>query len=164
MTMMEAVRATNPMTSDWQPHPKGFLCRLEKEREREMGDLCVVSLSLTLLAFQPLFSLLILHIVTPLYNVPSHSLLIAIFFHRHKRLIIAWHIDVDILSNVHIKGFPSFPFVSAQNLYIYTCHPVILFEHVNPQPISMIIRPSCLHPYIPVIGIHCCQTKIFSCT
>lgn len=115
VTMMEAVRATNPMTADWQPHPKGFLCRLSQ-------PMCALPLPLYLihsvLTFLQLFSLLIPHTVTPLYNVPSRPLLGVAFFRRHNRLIIAWHIDVDIFSKVFLLKASS-SFVSAQNVYIY---------------------------------------------
>lgn len=94
-------------------------------REREMGDLCVVSLSLSHFLHSSHYFLFSFF---TLYNVPSHSFLIAVFFHRHKRLIIAWHIDVDILSNVHIKGFPAKGFISiclcttSMHLYMSSCH------------------------------------------
>lgn len=122
--MMEAVRATHPMTADWQPHPKGFLCRL--------SHMCALHSPLyllhTALTFLQLFSLLIPHTVTPLYNVPSQPLLGVPFFRRHKRLITTWHIDVDILS----KGFIS------MSLYkMSTFIHVFLSSHLSMSTLSL---------------------------
>ncbi len=140
MMMMEAVRATNPMTADRRPHPKGFLCRLSQPMCALPSPLYLLHTALT---FLQLFSILIPHTVTPLYNVPSQPLLGAPFFRRHKRLIITWHIDVDILS----KGFIS---MSLYKMSTFTCLSVVTLERVNPQPITVIMRPCCLHPYIPL--------------
>lgn len=142
------------MTVDWQPHPKGFLCCLSQ-------TMCALTLSLS--------SSHCSHILVIIFSSHSshcHTSLQRSFTfsprcrflpmaQRIDSCLAYWfgHSDVETLTKV------SSPFVTAQNVYIYTCHPVISFEYVNPQPITMIIRPCCLRSYIPVIGIQCYQTK-----
>lgn len=98
----------------------------------------------TALKFLQLFSLFIHHTVTPLYNVLSQPLLAVAFFRWHKRLIITWHIDVDILS----KGFISICLcIKCLHLYMSSCRHTWACQPSAYHSDNQTVSSTPLHPY-----------------